>query len=262
MLLELRAGPAVVLVSLALPALVCARGDVFPTDQAPHAGVSTSSDNPDVLFGHREDLASVKRAAEIWSASATTDFDAAWKLARAAYWLGGHAAQDERRTALERGIVAGETAARLRPDRPEGHYWLAADMGALAESFGLSQGLKYRSRIRSELERVLAIDPEWEQASAVTALGRWYYLVPRLFGGSHSKADEYFRRALERFPNSVTASFFLAESKLAEHKPEEARHWLQRVVDAPVDPEWAPEIREFKRKAAATLRTLSAVREP
>ena len=34
---------------------------------------------------------------------------------------------------------------RLGPDRPEGHYWLAADMGALAESFGLTQGMKYRS---------------------------------------------------------------------------------------------------------------------
>ena len=40
---------------------------------------------------------------------------------------------------LERGITAGEAAIRLGPDRPEGHYWLAADMGALAESFGLSR---------------------------------------------------------------------------------------------------------------------------
>ena len=106
-----------------------------------------------------------------------TDFEAAWKLARAAYWIGGHAPEGERRAALERGVVAGETAARLGPERPEGHYWLAADMGALAESFGMSQGMKYRSRIKAELERVAAIDPAWEQASAVTALGR--VVLPR-----------------------------------------------------------------------------------
>jgi hypothetical protein len=260
MLLELRAGPAVALVALLLAPLAATRAYAFPSGQT--APAPAAGDNPDDLYRHREDLASVKRAAEIWSANAASDFDAAWKLARASYWLGGHAAQEERRAALERGITAGETAARLRPDRPEGHYWLAADMGALAESFGLSQGLKYRSRIRTELERVMEIDPDWEQASAVTALGRWYYLVPRLFGGSRSKADEQYRRALDRFPDSVTALFFLAESQQAQHKVSETRQLLQRIVDAPISGEWAPEIRDFKRKAVDILRTLPTVREP
>ena len=219
--------------------------------------------DPDDLYRQREDLSSAKRAAEIWSANAGTDFEAAWKLARAAYWIGGHAPEGERRAALERGVVAGETAARLGPDRPEGHYWLAADMGALAESFGISQGMKYRSRIKVELERVAAIDAAWEQASALTALGRWYYLVPRLFGGSRSKADEHFRRALDQFPNSVTALLFLAESLTAQKKTDEARTLLQRAVDAPIVEVWAPEVRDYKRKAADRLRALTpSVHEP
>ena len=213
---------------------------------------------PDELYRQREDLASAKRAAAAWSENAGDDFESAWKLARAAYWIGGHAPQGERRAAFERGVSAGETAARLRPDRPEGHYWLAADMGALAESFGLSQGLKYRSRIKSELERVVAIDATWEQASAVTALGRWYYLVPRLFGGSRAKADEHFRRALDQFPRSVTALLFLAESLTAQHQTAEARQLLQRVVDAPIEADWAPEDRDFKRKAAERLQVLAS----
>lgn len=221
------------------------------------------AENPDDLYRQREDLTSAKRAAAIWSASAATDFEAAWKLARAAYWIGGHAPEVERRAALERGVGAGETAARLRPDRPEGHYWLAADMGALAESFGISQGLKYRSRIKSSLERVMAIDAAWEQASAVTALGRWYDLVPRLFGGSRSKAEEHYCRALDRFPHSVTALFFMAESRLAQRKASDARQLLQRIVDAPAEPDWAPEVRDYKRKAAERLQTPPAtVTEP
>jgi hypothetical protein len=216
-----------------------------------------SADDPDELYRQREDLSSAKRAAEIWSANAGTDFEAAWKLARAAYWIGGHAPEGERRAALERGVVAGETAARLRPDRPEGHYWLAADMGTLAESFGISQGMKYRSRIKAELERTAAIDAAWEQASAVTALGRWYYLVPRLFGGSRTKADEHFRRALDQFPHSVTALVFLAESLTAQKKTDEARTLLQRVIGAPGEADWAPEVRDFKRKAADRLRVLT-----
>src|SRR4051812_12717346 len=187
------------------------------------AGSPLVAQDADELYRQREELSSAKRAAEVWSANAETEFDAAWKLARAAYWLGGHAPEGERRAALERGVVAGETAARLRSERPEGHYWLAANMGALAESFGMSQGMKYRSRIKAELERVAEIDPAWEQASALTALGRWYSLVPRLFGGSRAKADEYFRRALDQFPHSVTALLFLAESLSAQKKMDEAR---------------------------------------
>jgi tetratricopeptide (TPR) repeat protein len=213
--------------------------------------------DPDEFYRQREDLSSAKRAAEIWSAKAGTDFEAAWKLARAAYWIGGHAPEGERRAALERGVVAGETAARLKPERPEGHYWLAADMGALAESFGMSQGMKYRSRIKAELERVAAIDAAWEQASALTALGRWYYLVPRLFGGSRAKADEHFRRALDQFPYSVTALLFLAESLTAQKRTDEVRTLLQRVIDAPIEADWAPEVRDFKRKAADRLQAFT-----
>jgi len=220
--------------------------------------VLAAGGDPDELYRQREDLASAKRAAAVWSETAGDDFASAWKLARAEYWIGGHAPQGERRAAFERGVSAGETAARLKPDRPEGHYWLAADMGALAESFGLAQGLKYRSRIKSELERVVAIDATWEQASAVTALGRWYYLVPRLFGGSRAKADEHFRRTLDQFPRSVTALFFLAESLTAQQQSAEARQLLQRVVDAPIEADWAPEDRDFKRKAAARLQALAS----
>jgi tetratricopeptide (TPR) repeat protein len=220
--------------------------------------LAAADEDPDALYRQREDVANATRAAQLWSASAATSYEAAWKQARAAYWIGGHAPEGERRAALERGIIAGESAVRLGPDRPEGHYWLAADMGAVAESSGLTQGLKYRSRIKSELERVLAIDPVWEQASAVTALGRWYYLVPRLFGGSRSKADEHFRRALEQFPNSMTALLFLAESLTAQRKTDDARQFLQRVLDAPIEPEWAPEDRDFKRRAADRLRALTA----
>jgi hypothetical protein len=222
---------------------------------APDRTAGGQGDDPDELYRQREDLASARRAMEIWGASAATRYEAGWKLARAAYWLGGHAPEAERRPALERGVTAGETAARLEPDRPEGHYWLAADMGALAESFGMSQGMKYRSRIKSELERVIMIDPEWEQRSGITALGRWYYKVPRLFGGSRSKADEHFRRALDAFPNSMTALLFLGESLMDQKKTAEAHQMFQRVVNAPIEAQWAPEDRDFKKQAEGYLRS-------
>ncbi len=247
---------AICLCLAASPAFAGHVDDVREGDARRLSAIDKSADDPDELYRQREDLASVTRAAALWSDTAATDFEAAWKLARAAYWIGTHAPESERRAALERGLSAGEAAVRLQPNRPEGHFWLAVNMGALAESFGVSQGLKYRSRIKSELERAMAIDPSWEQASAETVLGQWYAKVPRLFGGSRAKAEERFRRVLEHFPQSKNALWFLAGLLIAQDRTAESRALLQRVIEAPIDPAWAPEDRELKRKATERLRTL------
>ena len=212
--------------------------------------------DPDELYRQREDLSSAARAADVWAERSSVDFEAAWKLARACYWLGTHQAEQNRRSALERGVNAGESAIRLARDRPEGHFWLAANMGRLAESFGIVQALKYRGRIKDELERVLMIDPAWQGGSADAALGQWYATVPRLFGGSRQEAEQHLRRALDHDANNTSALSFLGEILAAEGKTDEARDLLRRVIDAPFDAEWAPEDREFKQKAAALLKKL------
>ena len=216
-------------------------------------------DDPDALYRRREDLQSAVRAADLWAGRAGRDYAAAWKLARVSYWLGTHLPERMRRPALERGVSAGETAVQLGPAHPEGHFWLAADMGTLAESFGLVQGLKYRAKIRDELERVLTIDPGWQGGSADAALGQWYFEVPRLLGGSATKAEEHFRRALAYDPQNLVALSSFAELLVSRRRDVEARAMLQRLLDAPLSTEWAPEDRVFKKQAAATL---SALRRP
>ncbi len=83
-----------------------------------------SPNDPDALYRQRAHRPNAQAAADIWDASAATDFTAAWKLARACYWLGTHGAEAARRDALERGVRAGEVAVRLAAERPEGHFWI------------------------------------------------------------------------------------------------------------------------------------------
>ena len=57
--------------------------------------------------------------------------------------------------------------------RRDGHFWMAANMGALADAHGLRQGLKYRTPIREALETARRIDPSFLDGSPDRALGRW-----------------------------------------------------------------------------------------
>jgi hypothetical protein len=221
------------------------------------ATIQTSQgDDPDELYRGREDVTNAARAAAIWAARAGDDAETAWKLSRVSYWLGTHLPERERRSALERGIAAGETAIRLAPNLPEGHFWLAANMGALAESFGVMQGLKYRGRIKSELRRVLAIEPGWQGGSAEAALGQWYFEVPRLLGGNHSEGEALLRRALTYDPQNLVALLFMARGLASDDRRDEAAALLQRILDAPISSDWGPEDREFKKKAAEKLKSL------
>jgi tetratricopeptide (TPR) repeat protein len=213
--------------------------------------------DPDLLYRNRDNSASARQAAEIWAArldAHPNDFESAWKLARARYWLGTNGLpQAQRRAALEAGIEAGRTAVRLQPNRPEGHFWIAANMGALAESFGLRQGIRYRGAIRDELNTVLKIDAAYMDGSADRALGRWYYKVPGLFGGDKKKSETHLRKALSYNPNSVITRLFLAETLIELDRTAEARKELEAALAAPEDPEWAPEDRRFKQQAKQLL---------
>lgn len=126
-------------------------------------------------------------------------------------------------------------------------------MGALAESFGIRAGLKYRKPIKEALETVLRLDPAFQQGSADRALGRWYFKVPGLFGGDRKLAEKHLRASLTYNPNSTASHFFLAEVLLDDKRSDEARTELRKVLDAPLDPDWAPEDQEFKEKAQRLL---------
>jgi len=237
-------------------------GDITSLDARGRAQVPVDvREDPDALYRQRESLPQASRAVEIWAARLAgnpRDFESAWKLSRGQYWLGTNGLPAaERRAALERGVTAGWTAAALEPNRPEGLYWMAANMGALAESYGLRQGIKYRAPIRDALEQVLTLDPAFLQGSADRALGRWYFKVPGMLGGDDRKAEQHLRQALTYNKNSIITRVFLAEALTALDKRAEAVEQLRAAVAAPLDPEWAPEDRRFKQQAEALLKKLT-----
>ena len=219
-----------------------------------------AAEDPDALYAQRATLSKAVEAAAIWQAALDrnpSDFEAEWKRARAGYWIGGHeTTQAARDAAYEAAMAAARKAIAAHPDKPEGHFWLAANMGGYAQDHGIRGGLKFRGDIRDELEKVLTLDKGFQQGSADRALGRWYFKVPRLFGGSNPLSEQHLKASLRYDPDGTASHFFLAELYLDTDRKSEARAELQKTIDARGYPEWKPEDDEFKERARKILRSL------
>ncbi len=214
-----------------------------------------AADDPDALYHHRDDLPSARRAADIWQAHATTEFDSAWKLSRVCYWMGTHAPDAERTGWLERGVAAGKSAIMMQPNQPEGHFWMAANMGEKAQRSTL-YAAGNKNTIRDELLKVVAMQPGWQGGSAEAALGQWYFKAPNVFGiggGDPKKSEQFFKSALGYDPHNKSALLFYADFLLDHKRTSEAKVLLQQIVDEPVEPEWAPEESGFKQQALDRL---------
>ena len=158
----------------------------------------------------------------------------------------------ERRTLLEAGVEAGAAAVALQPDQPEGHFWIAANMGALAESFGLRAGLKYRGAIKDELE-----DRAAARSRVSAGLGRSRARPLVLQGaGALRRQQQEGGRASARVADLQPAQHRVAllprrDCSSTTGRNAEARAELQKVLAAPIDPEWAPEDGSSRRRRGA-----------
>jgi tetratricopeptide (TPR) repeat protein len=220
------------------------------------------ADSPDLLFQAREP-ASVQRAVALWKARLDRnpgDAESSWKLARAHYWLGANSggSRETRRPHLEEGIAVARRAVAIAPRAPDGHFWLAANMGLLAELFGRREGLRYRDDIKRALETTLTADPAYLHGSARRALGRWYATVPGMFGGNKRTGEAYLRASLDLKRDSAITMVLLAELLLDTGRRDEARGQLTAALAAPADPDWTPEDQRFKTRAKELLAGLDA----
>jgi tetratricopeptide (TPR) repeat protein len=224
--------------------------------------VVSADQDLDALYRDRERSASALAAERGWTARVSAnagDFESAWKLARIRYWLGtnGPGKDDEKKRRLEGGIAAGRLAMAARPDAPDGHFWMAANMGALADAHGLRQGIRYRGPIKAALEKALSLSPGYLDGSPDRALGRWYFKVPRLFGGDLAKSEEHLRKALTYKVDSIISLLFLGETLIERGKSADARVALQKAIDTAPDPDWVPEDTVFQAQARALLKKLA-----
>lgn len=215
------------------------------------------------LYEARADLTRARVAVATLRQAQVADYgnyEVAWKLSRAAYYVGDHTDNDDERDDMFReGIQAGQAAVKLQPDKPDGHFWLGANLGGTAEHSTLA-GLANVEDIKREMDAVIKIDESYQGGSAYLGLGRLYLQAPRVLGGDVNKAIAYLEKGLRLGPNNTLIRVELARAYEMADRDVEARKQIEAVLAATPDPKYAPEHNDAVKQATKLLEKIEAKR--
>ena len=215
------------------------------------------------LYEGREDMTRARVAVTALRQAHSADYgnyEAAWKLARAAYYVGDRTDNDSERDDMFReGTEAGKAAVQLQPAKPEGHFWLGANYGGEAAHSTLSNLSSFQD-IKREMEAVLKIDESYQGYSAYVGLGRLYLQAPRVLGGDVSKAIEYLEKGIKLNPNNTVMRLYLAQAFEISRQNAEAKKQIDAIMTITPDPKYAAEHKDAVEKAKKLLAKIESER--
>ena len=133
-----------------------------------------------------------------------------------------------------------------------GLYWQAVNMGKWAASQGFLTKLKYKDDIKSTMDRVMALDPDYFYSAPFRYFGAYEAATSGLAGGSLEKSNENFAAAAKKSPNYLATKVLWAEYWAIKTQNKSKFESLLNevlVADPTVNPLIEPENRIEQKKA-------------
>jgi tetratricopeptide (TPR) repeat protein len=211
------------------------------------------------LFKQRDDLAKLREAVKSLAAVRNPDrrnYEVEWKFAKYNYFLGKRSSDEkEKDKAFEDGKQAGRIASRIEPDKADGYFWYGANLGEQAKISPVTVGVKSVDDIQEAMNKVIEIDPQYQNASAYDALAQVELNTAGLMGGKPEKAVEYLEKALKIEDDNSYLHLHLAEAYIATGKKPEAKKQLEYLIKMKPNPDYVVEHTETVEKAKKLLET-------
>ena len=211
----------------------------------------------DALYAKRAEPGMAEKAIEAYQQVLAVDdtvADAYWKIARAMWWTGGHAASTEAAAEIYReGIEFAKLGVAANESSAGAHFWLAVMYGLFGEAKGIMQSLHLVDPMKQELAAARRLDERFDHGGVYRVLGRLYMKLPGFKGGDIEKAIEFGLKSIEIGPDHPMNHLYLGETYVQAGKKDEARTHLQRVIDMPTPSGLAPEHPDWKTQARALL---------
>src|SRR5581483_4190916 len=208
----------------------------------------------DELYKERSHISAVQQSVEILvnDPNRDTDYEIQWRMSRAYFFLGQEDKSETERSFFKRGIIAGQQAVSLSPDRIEGHFWLAVNQALIAESIASLSALPYVIRALGHLRHACKIDPRFHGAGPLRIKARLKHKLPWPLG-SQKDSERLYRRALSLCPHNSVTRIFFADLLHDLGRRDEEQDQLKMILSLPDDAEWNFELCRDKELAAKRL---------
>lgn len=201
-----------------------------------------SADSQTNIFAAR--LEAEFRAAQTRYLSDTNNATNAWQFARASFNLSDSATNEAQRADIAKlGIAACKALVEREPKSAPGHYYLAMNLGELAEAEAPSfAAYRLVKEIEREFKTAVELDEHIDFAGPVRNLGLLYRDAPGwpISIGSKHKARELLERSVELAPGDPENHLNLAESLLRWKERDAALKELRAL-----DTIWADAQKQF-----------------
>jgi tetratricopeptide (TPR) repeat protein len=263
-LLDARVRRRALLLSLAALAAVtssCSRTQ--PVEPARESATNAAElvKQADGLYAERASIEKARQAVAVLRRARQADYgnyEAIWKLSKYDYYLGGHEHDEQKKLeAFREGIAAGEQAVKLAPDKPEGHFWLGANIGGRAKVQGPLYALSSVPDIRREMEAVIKLDEGFQGGSAYLALGQLDLELPDVLGGDPERAVAELERGLKVGENNALLRLQLARAYYTVGRHTDAREQANAVLKMKPPPDYQTEYEEAADGARQLLAKLN-----
>lgn len=217
-------------------------------------------DQLDALYAKRSDAESVKALdKEVSEAlkAAPDDFDLAWRKARILQWQADGATEKKLKMVLGKQTwEAGDKAAKLQPARVEGYYFAACGIGSYSQAVGIMKALGdgLEGKFNERLDTALKLDATYEYGGPWLVKGRYFYELPWP-KRDLDKSAEYYQKAIAKFPQSLRAHYYLAETLLKDGKAKDASAAIEKVKQGSTayNPAEGQRVQQWAKKVDADI---------
>ncbi|NOR21289.1 MAG: hypothetical protein GQ476_01115 [Candidatus Aminicenantes bacterium] len=210
----------------------------------------------DKLYAEMKDMATAQEALSKYREAATKagSYEAFWKLARILYYVGDNTeSKKEKKIIFSQGVYFAKRAVGMEPEKPGGHYWLGVNYGVFGEPKGVLKSLSLVKPIKEAMNKVIELDRGYEDGGPDRVLGRVYFKVPGIAGGSKKKSLEHLLKSKELGPNDALTRCYLADTFLSLKEVDKAREELEYVLSMESDPRWIAGVDDCKEDAKKML---------
>jgi tetratricopeptide (TPR) repeat protein len=227
----------------------------------PLSSAEMENENPikraDAFYQAMADMATAEKALALYREALVQSedkYEAYWKIARIMYYIGEHTeGKKEKRNIFSQAVYHADKAVNLKPDQPDGYYWRGVNNGKFGEAKGVLKSLSLVKPIKKDMNTVIEMNRDYEDGGPDRVLGRVYFKLPGLAGGSTEKSYEHLIKSKELGPDDCLTRLYLAETLLDMDEPDRAQGELEFVLGMEDDPSWVNGVMECKAMAKELL---------